>query len=136
MASRHRNIGRAVARESFALAVAAPEVVAHRMLRMWLAGGNWSQRDRAELHRMSAEKVAAFYESWNAMFLEMFRANIEFTLSCMGWWPWSAASSKRFPAQLSAHGQRTIAAMLGAGIAPVRRRAVANVKRLRRRTRS
>jgi hypothetical protein len=132
MSSRYRKGQRTIARESYALALAIPEVVAHRVVRMWIAGGTPSRRDRAELHRMSAEKVAAFYESWNAMVLEMFRANIQFALSSM-WWPWAAATSKRLPSHFSAHGQRAFAAIFGAGLAPIRRRAVANAKRLRRR---
>jgi len=52
---------------------------------------------------MWAEKTEAFYESWNAMMLEMWRANV--------------ATSLR---------------VLGAGLAPVHRRAAANAKRLRR----
>ena len=131
MSRRFRNVHRTIARESAALAFAVPEVIAHRSLRLWLSGNAPSPRDRAELYRMSAEKIAAFHESWNAMFLELLRANVELALSSM-WWPWSAAMSKRLPSRLSAHGQRALGAMIGAGLAPVRRRAVANAKRLRR----
>ena len=53
----------AVARHSMGIAMAAPEVVAHRVLRMMLAGKEPSKRDRAEFDLMSSEKVAAFYES-------------------------------------------------------------------------
>jgi hypothetical protein len=98
---------------------------------MWLSGGTPSPRDRAELHRMSTEKVAAFYESWNAMFVEMCRANVQFAQASIGW-PWSLAMSRRAPARLSTEGGRAVAAVLGAGLAPIRRRAVANAKRLRR----
>jgi len=127
MSSRHPQ----VARDSLAVLWAAPEVVAHRVLRMWLAGGTPSRRDRAEFNRMSTEKVAAFYESWNAMFLEMYRASLQLALSSI-WWPWSPAPSRKTSARLSAHAGRAVTAMLGAGIAPIRRRAVANAKRLRR----
>jgi hypothetical protein len=130
MPSSHRRTTR-IARDSFELALAAPEVVAHRLARMWLAGNHPSRRDRAEAYRMSAEKVAAFHESWNAMFLELFRANFQLGVALM-WWPWSTAISGRPPAHLSAHGRRVAAAVLGAGLAPVHRRAVANAKRLRR----
>ena len=131
MPYRRRNINRALARESFALAWAAPEVVARRMLGMWLAGNNPSARDRAEMHRMSAEKVAAFHESWNAMFLELFYANVRIALS-LTWWPWSAAGPRSVAALLSTHGRRAGGRVLAAGLAPVRRRAVANARRLRR----
>ena len=93
----------AIARHSTGLALAVPQVVAHRMMRMWLAGPSPSQRDRAEFHRMWVEKPMAFYESWNAMTLEMWRANMGLAVRV-----WSA------------------------GLAPVHRRAAANARRLRR----
>jgi len=131
MSSHHRKGERTIARESYALAFAAPEVIARRMMQMWLAGITPSQRDRAELHRMFAEKIAAFCESWNAMLLEMFRASARIALSSM-WSPWTAATSNRGPRRLLAQHRRAMAGIVGAGIAPVRRRAVANVRRLRR----
>jgi len=76
MRSRHPYTVPAVARHSMGLALAVPEVVAQRVMRMWLAGTPLSQRDRDEFHRMYAEKFAAFYESWNAMALEMFRVSL------------------------------------------------------------
>jgi hypothetical protein len=130
MSPRHRSRNQTIARDSYALLLAAPEVVARRALRMWLAGETPSRRDRAEFHRMSTEKVAAFHESWNAMFLAMYRANLQLAQSM--WGPWSMVMSRRMPARLSAHGGRAVAAVLGAGLAPISRRAVANVKRLRR----
>jgi hypothetical protein len=120
-----------LASDSHALLLAAPEVVAHRVLRMWLSGGTPPPRDRAEFRRMSTEKVAAFYESWNAMFLEMCRANVRLAQVSIGW-PWSRAMSRQAPARLSIQGGRAVGAVLGAGLAPIRRRAVANAKRLRR----
>jgi len=131
MPSRHPRTTRSIARDSFELALAAPEVVAHRMTRIALAGSRPSRRHQAEAYRMSAEKVAAFHESWNAMFLELCRANVQLAVSFM-WWPWSAAILRRKPGRLSAHGRRVAAAVLGAGLAPIHRRAVANAKRLRR----
>lgn len=131
MSSGHRRRSRTIARDSYALLFAVPEVVTHRLVRMWLAGDAPSQRDRTEFYRMSSEKVTTFYESWNAMFLEMCRANLRLAQSSM-WWPWSLPTSGKSSARLSAHGRRAAAAMLGAGLAPIRRRAVANAKRLRR----
>jgi hypothetical protein len=130
MTYRHRKIHRRLAHEAYALGWAVPEVVTHRMARLCLAGDTLSARDRAEMYRMTAEKFAAFYESWNAMFLAIVRANMQLALSPM-WWAWFAPTSRR-TAQLSAHGQRAAGAALAAGLAPVRRRAVANAKRLRR----
>jgi hypothetical protein len=127
MSTRRRHTSRTIARDSYDLALAAPEVVARRVAGMWLAGKNPSQRDRAELHRMSSEKIVAFHESWNAMVLELFRLNVELALSAM-WDPWRVVRSRRASARI----QQAVAAVYGAGLAPVRRRAVANAKRLRR----
>ena len=52
------------------LALAVPQVVAHRLLRMAHAGPHLSARDRKEFARMVAEKNSAFGESWNAMALQ------------------------------------------------------------------
>jgi len=130
MSSRRRRSSASIARDSLELGLAAPEVIARRMTQFWLAGSRPSRRDQLEFYRMSAEKVAAFQESWNAMFLELCRANFELGLAFMGW-PWSAAS-RDASARLSAQSQKALTAILGAGLAPVRRRAVGNVKRLRR----
>ena len=119
----------AVARHSIGIAVAAPEVVAHRVMRMMLAGREPSKRDRAEFDLMSAEKVAAFYKSWNAMFAQMARSNMQLMFSPM-WW--ASPSAGRLQKQLTAHMQRAASATIAAGLAPVHRRAAANAKRLRR----
>ena len=119
----------AVARHSIGIAMAAPEVVAHRVMRMMLAGREPSKRDRAEFDLMSAEKIAAFYKSWNAMFAQMARSNMLLMFSPM-WW--ASPSAGRLQNQLTAHMQRAASATIAAGLAPVHRRAAANAKRLRR----
>jgi hypothetical protein len=110
------------------LAIAAPQVIAHRTLRMAMAGASPSARDRNEFHRMGAEKVAAVAESWNAMAFQAFRANQQLALSCMQsfWFPWLGVRS---PSR-----QMTNAALgiLGKGMAPIHRRAVGNARRLGR----
>jgi hypothetical protein len=118
MRSRHRHPMPAVARHSVGLALAVPEVVAQRVMRMWLAGTPLSQRDRDEFHRMYAEKFLAFYESWNAMALEMVSASL--TLGLFPVWT------------LAARNRRAGMRVLSAGLAPIHRRAAANAKRLRR----
>jgi hypothetical protein len=75
MPSRTRRSVPPIVRHSLGLAFAAPEVVAHRVLRLWAAGASPSLRDMQELQLMWIEKCAAFYESWTAMFLAMWRAN-------------------------------------------------------------
>ena len=118
-----------IANQSIGIAIAAPEVIAHRMLRMMLAGKEPSKRDRAEFDRMSSEKVAAFYESWNAMFAQMARANMRLMLSPM-WW--ARPSPGNLSKQFAAHARQAALATIGAGLAPVHRRAASNAKRLRR----
>jgi hypothetical protein len=111
-----------------ALSVAAPQVVAMRTARMLAAGVNPSARDRREFERMGTEKVLAFWESMNAMTLEMAKAQQQFALTAMRqWWspwvsPWSVGAAA--------------AKVLEKGLAPVQKRASANARRLRKRRRS
>jgi hypothetical protein len=131
MPSRRRRSVPAIARHSVGLTLTVPEVIAHRLTRMWLAGIAPTQRDREEMYLMWAEKSAAFYESWHAMFLEMFRANLKLALSPM-WLAGLGVAPRQASARLTAHGQRAALAILGAGLAPIHSRARANAKRLRR----
>jgi len=113
-----------VARQSLELSLAAPQVVAHRVARMATASMSptLSDRDRREFTRMGAEKLQAMQESWVAMGLQAWRAQFTFaqawmsSLMRMSTLPWMRVSSQ----------------VMGAGMAPVHRRAVANAKRLRR----
>ncbi|MFL6564423.1 MAG: polyhydroxyalkanoate granule-associated phasin [Burkholderiales bacterium] len=110
------------------LSIAAPQVAALRVARMLAAGVNPSARDRREFERMGTEKVLAFWESMNAMGMEMAKAQQHYALLAMRqWWspwlsPWSAAASA--------------ARVLDKGLGPVHRRASANARRLRRLRRS
>src|SRR6186713_835760 len=56
-----------LARQASELAFAVPQVMAHRLTRMALAGGKPNARDRREFHGMGQEKVLAFWQSWFAM---------------------------------------------------------------------
>jgi len=118
--------------QAAALAVAVPQVIVHRAIRMAMAGASPSARDRKEFHRMGAEKVAALTESWNAMAVQTFRANQQLALSYMQslWFPWLSpmSSAKSASRQLS----NAALGILGKGMTPIRRRAVANAKRLGR----
>jgi len=126
----HKSYG--LATQAIELAFAVPQVLAHRAMRMAIAGSSPSLRDRKEFFLMGAEKVATFYESWNAMLLEMFRVNLELALSGrpFSWisWPATTRSSRAAPA----HFQRAALTVIGKGVAPIHRRAVANAKRLGR----
>jgi hypothetical protein len=126
MATRRPRRSKSLAVQTIELGVAVPQVIAHRVARMAIAGASPSARDRKELRRMGTEKVAAFNEAWNAMAVEAFRANQRLTLSFMQslWFPW-IHPKRRQPSNAALD-------ILGKGMAPVRRRAVANAKRLGR----
>jgi hypothetical protein len=118
MSSRNRTTKELVAR-STELAFAVPQVIAHRALRA---------RDPREFHLMGAEKIAAFNESWSAMLMQSFWESQKLALSfgLALWAPWLPRQSA---SRQLAGAARNIA---GAGLAPVHRRARANVRRLRR----
>ena len=111
---RRRRRAKSLALQAFELGMAASEVIAHRMARA----------DHAELQRMGTEKIVAANEAWAAMAAQAFLENQKLALTFM--------QSGRLPSkQVNAAAAR----ILGKGMAPVRRRAVANAKRLRRSTR-
>jgi len=114
------------------LAFAVPQVVAHRVMRMAVAGPTLSERDRKEFNLMSAEKSAAFNESWNAMTIQAARANQELTTSFIGsiWSP--SLQGKPSATAVAAQLHDAALGVLDKGIAPVHRKAVANAKRLAR----
>ncbi len=111
------------------LGLAAPQVVAHRVNRMAMAGAFPTVRDRREFRRMGTEKMAAFTESWNAMAMEGIRANLALTASFWRsvWFPWLGAKPLA-PRRL----RNAALGVLDKGISPVHRRAVANARRLAR----
>ena len=89
--------------------------------------------DAAEFQRMGTEKLAAFNEAWGAMAVQTVLENQKLALSLMQsfWFPWMRPRSS-MASQLSAAGT----SILAKGMAPIRRRAVANAKRLGRRRRA
>ncbi len=110
--------------------MAVPTVVAHRMARMSQSWPAPTAGDRREMHLMGAEKVAAFWESWNAMIVEGARANQRLWFAWLRsmWMPWTG--SPFTPGAASARLQRATLGVLASGLAPVRRRAVGNARRL------
>jgi hypothetical protein len=125
MARRRRS--KSLAAQSLALGIAVPQVIAHRVARMAVAGASPSARDRAEFRRMGTEKIAAAHEAWAAMATQAVVENQKAALRFMQafWFPWMrTAAPKRL--------ERVAEDILAKGIAPVRRRAEANAKRLRR----
>jgi len=123
---------RSVTKKAVELAVAAPQVVAHRVMRMAIAGPTLSERDRKEFNLMVAEKKTAFAEAWQVMAVQSVRANQTLAASFFRsmWSPggWGNASAGKMAAQV----QGAALGVLEKGMAPVHRKAVANAKRLAR----
>jgi hypothetical protein len=130
MSNRRNRRQAALAIQVTELAVAAPLVAAHRLSRLALAGHRPDGRDRREFALMGAEKLAAFHESWNAMFLQSLRIQQEIVAST--WrsfffpkftpWPWVMPPTLDLP--------HSTLRVLAKGMAPVHRRVVANARRL------
>ncbi|MEB4593121.1 polyhydroxyalkanoate granule-associated phasin [Candidatus Thiothrix sp. Deng01] len=109
------------------MALAVPQVVAHRLTRMALAGTTPSARDQKEFQRMGTEKVWAFYESWGAMYMQAAKQQQQWMTSMM--FPWAGMpAGKKAGKQLG----NAAAAILESGMKPVHGKAVANAKRLSR----
>ncbi len=113
------------------LSLAVPQVVAHRVTRMTLAGQAPSARDKKEFELMVAEKKVAFGQSLSAMALEAARINQALALSVFTSM-WLPRSRKPSAAALGAKVQRAAVSILNKGVAPVHSKAVANAKRLAR----
>src|ERR1700678_2954504 len=75
MATRRMRKSKSLAVKSVELAVAVPQVVAHRVTRAALAGPTLSDRDRREFQTMINEKQSAFAQAWLDMTMQEFRAN-------------------------------------------------------------
>ena len=113
------------------LSLAVPQVVAHRVTRMAMAGRSPSPRDKKEFELMVAEKKVAFGQSWNAMALQAARANQALALSFFTSL-WSPTRRKPSAAALASKVQRAALGVLSKGVAPIHSKAVANAKRLAR----
>ena len=129
MATRRTRKSKSLAVQTIELGVAVPQVIAHRVARLASAGASPSARDRKEFHRMGTEKMIALNEAWNAMAWQAFRQNQKLALSFMQslWFPWARPRSS-----VSRQLSNAALGVLGKGMAPIRRRAVANAKRLGR----
>ena len=62
--------------QAWEVAMATPEIIAHRTARMMLGGWPPSTRDQAEYARMIQEKGEAFVESWIAATLAWQRGGV------------------------------------------------------------
>lgn len=132
MASRRTRAKASLAQQAAELAVAVPQVVAHRMTRLALAGPHPSPRDRKEFARMVAEKNEAFGEAWRAMALHGMRAQQALGASLIASFLGAARGRRPSPARSVAQLQHATLGVLGKGLAPVHRKAVANARRLAR----
>ena len=130
MPSRRRRKSRSLAAQTFEVGLAAPQVIAHRFARMAIAGASPSARDRAEFRRMGIEKIAAANEAWAAMAAQALLENQRLAVAFMQslWFPWVRPTSRSVSRRLN----RAAGRILGKGMAPVRRRVMANTKRLGR----
>lgn len=135
MTVRRGRSSRALQVKAAELALAVPQVVAHRLARLANAGAKPTLRDRKEFARMVAEKHDAFGESWQAMALQAWRSQRSFA-AALTRTAMTPATLRRSPAAhafaLQMQMQQAALAMFGKGLAPVHRRAVANAKRLGR----
>ena len=131
MSARRSRKAERLGRQAAELAVAAPQVIAHRLARLALAGPAPSARDREEFRRMGAEKAAAFAESWNAMATGMLEANRTPMASLVRGF-WSAPGARRSAASAARQVGREAVGIVQRSLAPAHRRAVANAKRLGR----
>jgi hypothetical protein len=123
----------ALARRTGELSIAAPQVIAHRLTRMALAGPRPGRRDRNEFYAMFAEKQAAFARSWLDMLTEGWRIQQRFALSTLQAMSRSQPVSKRTIAAGAWKINDAAIALAARGLAPVHRKAVSNAKRLGRR---
>lgn len=114
----------ALSRRGAELTLAVPQVVAHRLARLALAGPLPSARDQREFRRMVGEKGVAFQQSWQAMALAAWRAQQTLAGAWLTAWAGAAAGAPPLPA--------LALGVLDRGLAPVHRKAVANAKRLAR----
>jgi hypothetical protein len=131
MPTRIRRKSSSLATKMVELSIAAPQVIAHRVTRMALAGQTPSDRDKKEFELMVAEKKVAFGESLNAMAAQTVRANQMLALSLFKSF-WLPSSRKVTASSVVSKVQRAATGVLSKGIEPVRRKAVANAKRLAR----
>ena len=121
----------ATVRQLGELGLAAPQVMAHRMTRLWMAGPILSEHDREEFTDMVLEKQQAFVESWLAMFGEVARLQQNFFLSFFGNAPslWSFNPLTLW-LNVAAHHNEAANSVFSKGLAPVHSRAVENSQRL------
>jgi len=123
---------KSIAVQAAELAFAVPQVVGHRITRMAMAGHLPSERDRKEFDLMVAEKNSAFAQSWVAMANQSLIAQQALSASWLRTLcsPIGVGAPNVSTVLHQVHGATL--GVLGKGLAPVHRKAVANAKRLAR----
>jgi hypothetical protein len=130
MAARRVRRSKSLSRKYMELAIAVPQVVAHRATRAALAGPIMSERDRREFQRMVDEKQATFAQACWEMALPMPRISLQLMTAMFRAFfaPFSLAGPSLVSAGAKTH--HAVVAVLGKGLTPVHRTAVSNAKRL------
>jgi hypothetical protein len=114
------------------LSWAVPQVVAHRLTRIAMAGSSPSPRDRREFKLMTAEKNDAFNESWTAMTAQALHVQQALVTSLLCSFGSSPPAGTPSATATAMNWHDAAIGVLRRGMAPVHRRAVANAKRLAR----
>ena len=116
------------------LGIAAPQVVAHRLARMALAGPVPSARDQKEFAGMVLEKQMAFAQSWWAAWNAMLQGPWS-----MAWSTWQTALSGGMLGgspwamwKLTERSSAPVAKVVNAALTPIERKASSNARRLAR----
>ncbi|MEO8297668.1 MAG: polyhydroxyalkanoate granule-associated phasin [Burkholderiales bacterium] len=132
---RARSSSTSLATRSFELSVAAPQVVAHRLTRMMAAGPGLSPRDQKEFMGMGTEKMAAFGQSWAAMWMQACTVQMTALQSMWRVPPASPAAVSRMAQRLVTDQAAGMSQVLSAGLKPIHAKAVSNARRLSRKSR-
>jgi hypothetical protein len=121
MPARSSRKSKSVVTKTAELAVAVPQVVAHRVTRMATSGPTLSERDRKEFQLMVAEKKTAFAEAWQAMATQSVRASQDLATSFLRsiWSP--SFRGKPTAGKVAAQLQSAALGVFGKGLAPTAR---------------
>jgi hypothetical protein len=130
MATRRTRKSKSLTVKSMELALSVPQVFAHRVTRMALAGPQLSDRDRKEFQIMLTEKHAAFAHAWSDMATHAFRENQAFTAYMLRFFFAPLSLKRRSAASTAAQVHRAAIGVFGKGLAPIHRKAVSNARRL------
>lgn len=110
--------------EAGTIAAAAPVVIAHRCIRMWLGGATPDARDRAEFARMAPEKLSAAAEAQQAAWRE--------AMAVQSAWLSAVLGGGAQPWHLAEHALHAWPRIVTSGLGPIRKRVTANAHRLTR----